>query len=89
MNLLLALVVGGIVGWAASRLLGRDEGLLAGIIIGIVGSIIGGFLSMLIRGSHQAYLTFSWPSLFWSFIGALLFVALLNAVQGSPHRYNS
>ena len=88
MSLLIALIVGGIIGWVAARIGGRDEGIVASIAIGIVGSIIGGLLSTALSGGDQAYLTFSWSGFIWSLIGALILVFLLNAVQHRPHHPN-
>lgn len=82
MSIIVAIILGGLVGWAASRLLGRDEGVLMSIIIGIVGSFIGSFVSRLFTGGDQSFLAFSWMGLFWSFIGALILVAILNAFSG-------
>jgi uncharacterized membrane protein YeaQ/YmgE (transglycosylase-associated protein family) len=84
MSLLIALIIGGIVGWLAAQLLGRNEGIIASILIGVVGSILGGFISSLFNGSTQSYLLFTWSGVFWSFIGALVLVAILNAVQHHP-----
>ena len=81
MSLLLSLIIGGIVGWAAAQVAGRDEGIIASVLIGVVGSIIGGALSSLFGGGTQSYMLFSWSGLFWSFIGAIIFVVILNAIQ--------
>jgi uncharacterized membrane protein YeaQ/YmgE (transglycosylase-associated protein family) len=81
MNILTVLIIGGIVGWLAARVAGRHEGILASIVIGIVGSVIGSFISTLFTSSNQAYLAFSWMGVFWSFLGALVLVLILNAVQ--------
>jgi uncharacterized membrane protein YeaQ/YmgE (transglycosylase-associated protein family) len=81
MSLVVALIIGGIVGWLAAQLLGRDEGFIASILIGIVGSVIGGFLSSLFNGTDQSYFQFTWAGVIWSFIGALVLVAILNTVQ--------
>lgn len=78
MTILTVIIIGGLVGWIASRLLGRDEGVFASILIGIVGSFIGSFISMLFVGSDQSYLAFSWTGIFWSLIGAVILVAILN-----------
>jgi len=75
------IILGGLVGWLASKLLGREEGILASIVIGVVGSFIGSFISRVFTGSDQSYLAFSWSGLFWSLIGALALVAILNAVR--------
>lgn len=79
MSLLVALIIGGIVGWVASQLGGRNEGLFASVAIGVVGSVIGGILSATLTGGD--YLLFTWPGLFWSFVGSIIFVTLLNLFQ--------
>lgn len=85
MNLIAILVVGGLVGWIAGQVAGRNEGLLASIVIGIVGSFIGSFVSMFFTGADRAYLAFSWVGAFWSFIGALILVLILNGLQHRSH----
>ncbi len=85
MSIIVAIILGGIVGWLAARLLGRDEGVLASIVIGIVGSFLGGWISTLFTGGDQSFLAFSWSGLFWSFVGALILVAILNAVRRPHH----
>lgn len=82
MTLLIAIVIGALVGWIASQIMGRSEGLAASIIIGIVGSFIGGLLSSVFTGTSQSSLGFSWTGIFWSLIGSIILVALLNAFTG-------
>jgi uncharacterized membrane protein YeaQ/YmgE (transglycosylase-associated protein family) len=86
MSIVVYIILGGLVGWLASKLLGREEGILASIMIGIVGSFIGSFISRLFTGSNQSYLAFSWSGLFWSLIGALVFVGVMNAIS-RPRRH--
>jgi uncharacterized membrane protein YeaQ/YmgE (transglycosylase-associated protein family) len=85
MSIIIALILGGIVGYIASRVMGRNEGIFASIIIGIVGAIIGKSIAGAIGSGTTAYLAFSWSGLVWSFIGAIILVAILNAFQ---HRSN-
>jgi uncharacterized membrane protein YeaQ/YmgE (transglycosylase-associated protein family) len=85
MSIIVAIILGGIVGWIASRLLGRNEGVLASILIGIVGSFIGSLISSLLTGSDRSILAFSWSGLFWSLIGAVVLVAIMNAVSRPRH----
>ena len=85
MSLIVALILGGLVGWIAAAIMGRDEGVFMSILIGVVGSVIGGWVSTLFTGGDRAYLTFSWSGLFWSFVGSVILVAILNAVQGRHH----
>jgi uncharacterized membrane protein YeaQ/YmgE (transglycosylase-associated protein family) len=46
LNIVLWIVLGGLAGWIASLIMGRDAqmGLLGNIVVGIIGAIIGGFL---------------------------------------------
>jgi uncharacterized membrane protein YeaQ/YmgE (transglycosylase-associated protein family) len=46
LNIVLWIILGGLAGWIASLVMGRDAqmGLLANIIVGIIGAVIGGFL---------------------------------------------
>ena len=85
MGLIVMIILGGLVGWAASSMMGRDEGVLASIVIGIVGSFIGGLISQLFTGADRSFLALSWMGLFWSFIGAVILVAILNAVRRPHH----
>jgi uncharacterized membrane protein YeaQ/YmgE (transglycosylase-associated protein family) len=86
MTILTILIVGGLVGWLAARLMGRDEGIIASILIGIVGSFIGSLISTLFTSSDKAYLAFSWTGIFWSFLGAVILLAIMNAFsQGRRH----
>jgi uncharacterized membrane protein YeaQ/YmgE (transglycosylase-associated protein family) len=85
MGIIVMLILGGLIGWAASSMMGRDEGVIASVIIGIVGSFIGGLISQLFTGADRSFLALSWVGLFWSFIGAVVLVAILNAVRRPHH----
>ncbi len=78
MSIIMFIILGAIVGWIASRLMGRDEGIMASILIGIVGSFIGSFIARIFTTSSP-YLSLSWSGFFWSLIGAIILVALMNA----------
>lgn len=84
MDLFISLVIGGIIGWAAAAVMGRDEGIFASIAIGVIGSVIGSLLASLFGGG--GYLAFSWVGVIWAFVGALLFVLILNTIQHQGHR---
>lgn len=81
MTLLTIIIVGAIVGWLAGHLMGRREGIIGSILIGIIGSFIGSLLSRMLTGGDQAFLAFSWSGFFWSLIGAVILVAILNAIS--------
>jgi uncharacterized membrane protein YeaQ/YmgE (transglycosylase-associated protein family) len=86
MSLIVTLLVGGIVGWIAAQIAGRDEGLIGSVVIGLVGAVIGSVLAQLFGSGQTSYLTFSWVGFVWSLIGSVLLVAILNAVQFRSHR---
>jgi len=72
MGILSWIIMGGLAGWVASKIMGRDKnmGLLANIIVGIVGGILGGWLgSLLGLGSISG---FNLPSFLIALGGACL-----------------
>lgn len=85
MSLVYIIIIGGIIGWIAASLMGRKEGFFGSVVIGIVGAFIGSFLSNWLGGSINSYLSFRWVGVFWSFIGALVLVAVLNLFSRNPH----
>lgn len=84
MGLILALIMGGIMGWLASKVMNRDAqmGVFWNIVVGCVGSILGRFLfgSLLGGGSLRAD-AFDPMTLLTSFIGAVVLLAIVNLVQ--------
>jgi len=81
MSIIVAIILGGLVGYIASKLMGREEGIVMSIIIGIVGSFIGSLISGVLTGSDKSFLAFSWMGLFWSLVGSVILVAIMNAVS--------
>jgi uncharacterized membrane protein YeaQ/YmgE (transglycosylase-associated protein family) len=81
MSLIVALIIGGIVGWVAAAVTGRNEGIVGSVAIGIVGSIIGSILAGLFSSGNTTYFSFTWAGLAWSFVGAIIFAAILNTLQ--------
>lgn len=88
MSIIVFIILGGVVGWLASQLLGREEGLVGSIVIGIVGSFIGSLVSQLLT-SGSSYLTLSWSGFLWSLVGAIIFVAILNAFSSARHHHHA
>ncbi len=79
-DLLSWLVIGGLAGWLASVVVrGKGYGCLGNIIVGLIGAVLGGFLASLlnITGSFQF-----WGSLLISFLGASVFLFVLQALRG-------
>jgi len=86
MNLIIWLIVGAIVGWAASSLMGQREELLLNVIVGISGAFGAGYVLTLYLGmSALNQSNFSLPALLVSLVGAiglLLIVSLFIRRRG-------
>jgi uncharacterized membrane protein YeaQ/YmgE (transglycosylase-associated protein family) len=86
MNIITWLVVGGLIGWAASAVMRTRESMLLNVVVGIVGAALGGwFLSPLAGASTINQGNFSAASLIVSFLGAIILLAIVNlARRGVP-----
>jgi uncharacterized membrane protein YeaQ/YmgE (transglycosylase-associated protein family) len=81
MTLLLILLVGGIIGWLASILMRTDaqQGIFLNIVVGVVGALVAGFIiTPLIGGAPITSGAFDIMSLFASFLGAVVLLAIVN-----------
>ena len=81
MTFLLWLIVGGILGWLASIVMKRNDqmGMILNVIVGIVGAFLGGLaLAPLFNTGTINQGDFSMGSLFVSFLGALILLAIVN-----------
>jgi uncharacterized membrane protein YeaQ/YmgE (transglycosylase-associated protein family) len=81
MNVLIWIVVGGLIGWFASKILTTDgqHGIALNVVIGIVGALIGGWvLSPMLGISSVNQNDISIPGLLVSLTGA---IALLGIVK--------
>jgi uncharacterized membrane protein YeaQ/YmgE (transglycosylase-associated protein family) len=82
MGIIITLIVGGIIGWLASILMRTDaqQGILLNIIVGVVGSFLGNIVAGLF-GASASLNVYSFSSLIWSFIGAVVLLAIINLVR--------
>ncbi len=87
-NFIVWLILGGIVGWLASKVMRTDaqQGIGLNIIVGIIGASIGGFfISPMVGISTINQNNFSLAALFVSFLGAVVLLGALNLLRrGSP-----
>ena len=82
MNIIIWLVAGGLIGWAASVVMRTQEGILLNVVVGIVGAALGGWLlSPLMGVSTINQNNFSLPSLLVSFLGAVMLLVLVNFIR--------
>ena len=81
---IVAIVMGGIVGWLASKVMNRDAsmGILANVVVGCAGSILGRFLlGCLLGGGHLRGNAFDPATLLTAFIGAVALLAVINLIK--------
>lgn len=84
MNFIIWIVVGGILGWLASKVMRTDaqQGIVLNVIVGIVGAILAGlFLAPLFGVSTINQDNFSIPGLLISFLGAIILLAIVNLIR--------
>lgn len=81
MGYIARIILGGLSGWIASKIMGRDSemGAIANIITGIVGAFIGGFVFRLVGGAGVTGLNL-W-SLIVSIIGSCILLFILNKIK--------
>jgi uncharacterized membrane protein YeaQ/YmgE (transglycosylase-associated protein family) len=78
-NLIVALIVGGVIGWVAGLIMktGAQMGIIANIIVGIIGSALGywlaGVLGMAASGGFMQWV--------FAIGGAVILIAILKALN--------
>ena len=79
-SLLVFLIVGAVAGWLAGVIVkGHGFGLLGNIVVGIIGAFLGGLLlAPLLHTGTINQGDFSAGSLFVSFLGAIILLAIVN-----------
>lgn len=81
---IIAIVVGGVIGWLASIVMRTDaqQGIFLNIIVGCLGSILGRFLfGSLLGGGHLRGNAFEPMTLLTAFLGAVILLAIVNLVR--------
>jgi uncharacterized membrane protein YeaQ/YmgE (transglycosylase-associated protein family) len=80
MSFIAWLVVGGLLGWVASMIMGTNDrqGKLLNIVVGIIGAFLGGLLLAPIFGTGTInQRDFSFSSLIVSLLGAVILLAIV------------
>mgnify|MGYP003491852774 FL=1 len=82
MGWIIAIIVGGIAGWLASKVMNRDAsmGIIWNVVAGCVGSVVGNLIAKQfgVVGSVQQ---FSITGLLVAVVGAIIVLGILNLVQ--------
>lgn len=81
MNFIIWIVVGGIIGWIASKVMNTDaqQGVVLNVIVGIVGAFLGGMLiSPLVGVPTINQDAFNIGAMLVSLVGAIILLAIVN-----------
>ncbi len=81
MTLILIILIGGLLGWIASKIMHTDaqQGVLLNVVVGIVGALLAGWiLSPLFNTGSITSGDFSIGSLLVSLLGAVVLLAIVN-----------
>lgn len=84
MTFIVWLIVGGLVGWLASKLMNTDarQGLFLNVVVGIVGALIAGwFISPVLGVPTINQNSFSLGAVLVSLLGAVVLLAIVNLVS--------
>jgi uncharacterized membrane protein YeaQ/YmgE (transglycosylase-associated protein family) len=84
MTFIAIIIVGGILGWIASKIMRTDEqqGIFLNIVVGIVGAVLAGFvLTPILGGAPITSGAFDLWSLLVSLLGAIGLLAIVNLMR--------
>ncbi|RIH88065.1 Transglycosylase associated protein [Calidithermus terrae] len=85
MDWIIAILVGALIGWLASLVMGTDarQGAIANILIGMIGSALGRwiFADVLGIGGAAAAGSLSLLGILWGVLGAIILIFILRAVR--------
>lgn len=88
MGIIIWLVMGGLVGWIASMIMGTNarQGIILNVVVGIVGALIGGWLIGPLVGAGSINEGITVMSFVVSLIGAVILLAIVKLVQRGSGR---
>jgi uncharacterized membrane protein YeaQ/YmgE (transglycosylase-associated protein family) len=89
MNVIIWLVVGGLIGWLASKIMNTDarQGIGLNVVVGVIGALLAGWLiTPLIGGTTINQGDFSLSGLVISLLGAIILLAIVNLFRSGRAR---
>jgi uncharacterized membrane protein YeaQ/YmgE (transglycosylase-associated protein family) len=76
------LIIGGLAGWIAEKIMKTDTGIFMNIIIGIIGAYIGAFLANLLGlRLGEVFQGWFWGNLIVAVVGAIILIAVVKMVR--------
>ena len=80
MSFIIWLIVGGLIGWIASMMMGTNaqQGMFLNVVVGIVGAVLGGLLISPLVGVASINAGISLGSILVSLVGAVILLAIVN-----------
>jgi uncharacterized membrane protein YeaQ/YmgE (transglycosylase-associated protein family) len=81
MNFIAWIVIGGLIGWIASKIMNTDaqQGVILNVVVGIVGALVGGWLiSPLVGLPTINQNAFSVGAMAVSLLGSVILLAIVN-----------
>lgn len=81
MSLITWIIFGGIVGWIASMIMGKNHsmGVLANVIVGIIGAMVGGAIAGMM--GLEGVSGFNMSSFIVAMAGSILLIAVINLFE--------
>jgi uncharacterized membrane protein YeaQ/YmgE (transglycosylase-associated protein family) len=77
-NLIVWLIVGAVIGWAAGLVLGDRNGIVVNIIVGVVGAMIGG---LIFGGPTINQSALNLTAMVISLVGAIILLGIVHLVR--------
>ena len=86
MGFIIALVMGGIIGWLASKVMNTDaqQGIFLNIVVGCVGSLLGKWALGMFMGNNAGMGLrdgIDLPSIATAFVGSIVLLGIINLVR--------
>ena len=80
------IIIGGLAGWIASKIMKRDAemGIVANILAGVIGAFVVGWLVSFFTNSEGGAMpeAFSIPGILAAIVGACLLIWIVSAIRG-------
>jgi uncharacterized membrane protein YeaQ/YmgE (transglycosylase-associated protein family) len=76
------LIIGGLAGWIAEKIMNTEMGIIMNIIVGIIGAYIGAFLANLLGlRLGEIFQGWFWGNLIVAVVGAIILIVAVKAVR--------